>query len=152
SLMYSYASGATPGGEVVVGQSVSGGAYYAFRWSPHTGMVSLGDLPGGANLSYAYSISNDGNVIAGGAGDADGSDAVRWVGGAGPFLLAGVPSDIGTEAYAISADGSTIAGHASVQEQRQAFRWSAAGGYEPLGDLPGGAVDSSARGVSGNGS
>jgi probable HAF family extracellular repeat protein len=52
----------------------------------------------------------------------------------------------------ISDDGSVIVGHAGFDASRtEAFRWED-GEYQLLGDLPGGALNSRAMGVSGDGS
>jgi probable HAF family extracellular repeat protein len=60
-------------GDTVVGYSSTGAAaggiteleIEAFRWTEATGMVGLGDLPGGAYLNYARGVSGSGAVIVG---------------------------------------------------------------------------------------
>ena len=54
-------------------------------------------------------------------------------------------------AHAVSADGSTVVGVSESSSGREAFRWTAGGGMVGLGDLPGGAFNSDAQGVSGDG-
>ena len=48
---YSYVSGVSADGSVVVGYSTSANGREAFRWTEAEGMVGLGDLPGGASLA-----------------------------------------------------------------------------------------------------
>ncbi len=49
----SYASGVSADGSVVVGSSESTAMFTveAFRWTQSTGMVGLGDLPGGVSVA-----------------------------------------------------------------------------------------------------
>ena len=48
-------------GSAIVGASQSGNGREAFRWTPETGMVGLGDLPGGGFGSAA--LAADGRTI-----------------------------------------------------------------------------------------
>jgi probable HAF family extracellular repeat protein len=57
-----------------------------------------------------------------------------------------------SSAFAISSDGTTVVGESDSTNGLQAFRWTRAGGMQGLGDLPGGAFDSVANGVSPDGS
>ncbi len=50
----------------------------AFRWTSETGMVGLGDLPGGADKSSASAVSADGQVVVGSGASANGLEAFRW--------------------------------------------------------------------------
>src|SRR5215211_3799564 len=57
-------------GSVIVGGSDSFNvdgedSMEAFRWTRATGMIGLGDLPGGFFESEAYGVSGDGNVVVG---------------------------------------------------------------------------------------
>src|SRR5690606_5906849 len=52
--------------------------FIAFRWTQAEGRISLGDLPGGAILSYANAISNDGNTIVGRSHSEFGYEAFLW--------------------------------------------------------------------------
>jgi probable HAF family extracellular repeat protein len=49
----SFAIGVSADGSVVVGQGLSASGSEAFRWTSGTGMVGLGDLPGGLFFSSA---------------------------------------------------------------------------------------------------
>jgi probable HAF family extracellular repeat protein len=66
-------------GAVVVGQSdFSTNAPEAFRWTAPTGLVGLGDLPGGTFGSSAQAASRDGSVIVGYGNGPAGEEAFRW--------------------------------------------------------------------------
>jgi uncharacterized membrane protein len=96
----------------------------AFRWTEATGMVSLGDLPGGRVRSTAYDVSADGSVIVG-SGEilASGGESVPaafyWTADNGMLnlrdvLVAGGATGLDgwtlTEARGVSYDGLTIVG------------------------------------------
>ena len=57
--------GISANGAIVVGQSWVSDHYEAYRWSAETGMVSLGDLPGGLVDSMASAVSADGSIVVG---------------------------------------------------------------------------------------
>ena len=63
----------------------------AFRWTQATGMVGLGDAPGGGCCSDAYNISPEGSVIVGEAYSGSGILAMRWTQGTGIVLLGDLP-------------------------------------------------------------
>jgi probable HAF family extracellular repeat protein len=69
---FAEAYAANSNGMVIVGLSrslaSSNAGWEAFRWTQATGMVGLGDLPGGAVLSEAYAMTADGSVVVGKAG------------------------------------------------------------------------------------
>src|SRR5438874_13395780 len=75
---YSYATGVSVDGKVVVGASSSASGYQAFRWTATTGMVPLGDLPGGSFDSGANGVSGDGWIVVGGSSSSTGYQAFRW--------------------------------------------------------------------------
>jgi probable HAF family extracellular repeat protein len=148
----SRASDVSADGSVVVGQW---GAE-AFRWTQDTGVVGLGDLPGGAFRSFAKAVSGDGFVVAGigwrtrclRGGCTNIWPPVRWTGSAMQQVsMSVVPVFDRTLPLDISADGSVI-----VAGRFEAERWTLDGGVMPLGDLPGGAINSQAYGVSADGS
>jgi probable HAF family extracellular repeat protein len=76
---YSWASGISADGSVVVGSSDSASGREAFRWTRGGGMVGLGDLPGGLFGSTASGVSADGSVVVG-SSDIDSAfqHAFRW--------------------------------------------------------------------------
>jgi len=59
----------------------------------------------------------------------------------------------GSRAWGISDDGQVVAGDAGVNfwTSAHAMRWSSSGGFQDLGDLPGGADASEANGISSDG-
>ena len=71
-------------GSVVVGQGWTQGNQsslnyeQAFRWTASTGMVGLGELPGGIFYSEADGVSPDGSIVVGGSGTANGTEAFIW--------------------------------------------------------------------------
>lgn len=156
----SSALGVSADGSVVVGQGSSfigpnGNSGEAFRWSAETGMVSLGDLPGGSFYSFATDVSADGSVVVGGGSSASRGEAFRWSTQTGMIGLGELPSGNNSFANAISADGSVVVGTAAsgtTSGQNEAFRWSAQTGMVGLGDLPGSVFRSGASDVSANGS
>ena len=121
NIFDSVAFDASADGSIIVGGGFSASGQVAFRWTSSTGMVGLGDLPGGFVQSAAYSVSADGSVIVG-VGivgfESNNLRAALWnSSGAlqiGDFLTAnGVSSVAGwtlTVAYGVSADGRTIVG------------------------------------------
>src|SRR5688500_1400501 len=111
----SYAYGLSPGATVVVGESHVTGSSEAFRWTPATGMVGLGDLSGGSINSLAYAASSNGSVIVGRGTTAAGREAYRWTSGTGMVSLgdfAGGP----VESFAtdVNADGSVVVGRGAT--------------------------------------
>jgi uncharacterized membrane protein len=133
----------------------------------------LGDLPGGyfesiANAVSAESIANavsaDGRVVVGyGVSEASSPDieAFRWTADDGIEGLGSLPGApfLSSEATALSADGSVIVGWSATNRVEpgqqfplfEAFRWEH-GNMKGLRDLPGGDLNSTAYGVSADGS
>lgn len=145
---------ASADGSVVVGLARGASAFRGFRWTAATGMQSLFDLPGGLDVSVANSISADGQVTVGESNNATGGRAVRWIGNSPIPIDVGVPTGLGgfTEAKGVSGDGQVIVGVWGDGLENEAFRWTLAGGYELIGDLPGGPRDSVATATNGDGS
>ena len=143
----SYAKDVSADGTVVVGYSDSSPpagipppppgvpSTEAFRWTPTSGMVGLGTLPGAPILdSYAYAVSADGSVIVGTANNGvSGYELFRWT-TPGPIQGLGVLHATPT---AVSGDGSVIAGYTQNSGLVEAFCWSQAAGLEVLPRLPG---------------
>jgi probable HAF family extracellular repeat protein len=111
--------------------------------------IPLGKLRPTDELSDPLAVSADGTTVVGYSHTGALFEAVRWTFPSGIETMgAGQPS----LAYGVSSDGSVIVGGGLVGDHGDGFRWTAATGLERLGDLPGGAVGSSARDVSADGS
>ncbi|MEX2139860.1 MAG: hypothetical protein WD894_11400 [Pirellulales bacterium] len=98
--------------------------------------------PLGLTNSYALDVSNDGTVIGFTGNNVLSRQLFRWTPNETILLDASVPSAaaiVETDGAAISADGSTIVGtYRTSGDGFQAFRWTSPGGYQLLGDFPGG--------------
>lgn len=127
-------------GSVIVGyanEDPVDGSPHAARWV-NGAFEYLEDGVVDANASgHANDVSVDGSVIVGHVTD----NAVRWVNGIPTTIGAGV-------AWGVSGDGAVVVGSSPGGE---AFRWSD-GVLTPLGDLPGGHIQSVAFDVSDDGS
>jgi probable HAF family extracellular repeat protein len=142
---------------VIVGGGLVDGHGDGFRWTAATGLVRLGDLPGGAVGSSARDVSADGSVVVGSSNSEIGGESFRWTAASGMVGLGTLPGgDFGNYANGVSADGSVVIGNARMLPAPgfadQAFRWTEATGMVGLGDLPGGQIYSEALDVSADGS
>ncbi|CAG0952928.1 hypothetical protein PHYC_00299 [Phycisphaerales bacterium] len=155
----SYARGVSMDGRYVVGIGESAGGTEAWRYDSFTSTFEpLGVLPGGQYASYAYGVSADGAVVVGQSYGGPDQQAVYWD-EAGIHAMGFMPTPPGyapaSSAEAASNDGSVIVGWSRSMNSlngTEAFRWTAATGMVPLGDLAGGAFQSWAYDVSGDGS
>lgn len=125
----------------------------AFRWTESDGIVNLGTLPGGYEVSHAEAISADGSVIAGSdAVDEYTLEAFRWTESDGMTGLGTLAGMYESDAYDISADGTCIVGYCMSDESTEAFHWTASDGMIGLGHLTGGGPESIANATSDGGS
>jgi probable HAF family extracellular repeat protein len=148
-------------GKVVVGDSrsvASGSLGEAFRWTQTSGMVGLGDLPGGQFASQAFDVSANGSVVVGRSESGQFNfEAFRWTQATGMLGLGFIQGSLApinaSSAEAVSPDGSVVVGsnEAFGGVGRQAFRWTQATGMVGLGRLPGGTF-SEATDISADGS
>jgi len=107
------------GGEFVVGSSgPRSGAFRdeAFVWSESTGIVTLGDLPGGEHWSAGIAVAADGRTVVGfskdgsvGGGVYAGFSAVLWTPGLG---MRSVKTEL--ESYGIDLTGWYLTGATGV--------------------------------------
>lgn len=144
----SSARGVDADGSVVVGFSNLLNGSLAFRWSATTGMVALGDFPGGGDRARATAVSADGAVVVGHASStAQFEDPFRWTATTGMVSLGMLPNGLAAEARAVDADGDVIVGSGSFTTPvpGAALRWTPAGGLTQL--LP----DATASGVDADG-
>jgi probable HAF family extracellular repeat protein len=133
----SRAFGVSADGSVVVGKGNAGASFQiedlgvAYRWTSGEGMVPLGFLSGGSDLSAATAVSAEGSVVVGYSNSASGSEAFRWTAAAGMVglgYLNPVPRWNQSHANAVSADGSVVVGSSAGT----AFLWTAAGGMRSV--------------------
>ena len=125
----------------------------AFVWTPATGMIGMGDLPGGKFQSSATGVTADGRVIVGWSDSSNGWEAYRWTVETGMVGLGDLDGGIfRSGATNISADGLVIVGSSISHNGTEAFRWTAETGMVGLGDLDGSSFDSVATAVSADGS
>lgn len=114
------------------GTAISG---EAFRWTAGTGLVPLGDLPGGEYLSWALGVSGDGAVVVGSSQSDQGSEAFRWTEATGMVAL-GAPADVlSSGANAASRDGSIVVGQSNTDTGPEAFVWDQVHGMRSLQDV-----------------
>jgi len=111
------ANGISADGTFVAGTLFGAPGLGAFIWSERTGLVPLGDLPGGTEFAYANAVSINATVVGLGTSD-QGVEAFVW----DPILgmrnlreeLVGLGVDLTgwklTDATGISFDGLTIVG------------------------------------------
>jgi probable HAF family extracellular repeat protein len=123
----------------------------AFRWSPATGMVGLGFLPGGSQfLSTARAMSADGSVIVGWATDSSFANRpFRWTQATGMVDITG--GAFSGTARGVSGNGRYIVG--SDAAASRAYIWdstTAPGAITLLQPLPA-ATSSAAADVSNDG-
>jgi len=133
----SYANAVSADGKVVVGSSTNypANTSQAFRWTEATGMVGLGDLPGGIFGSAAKGVSADGSVVVGRGAPASWYQAFRWTeagGMVGLGYLAGgsYPESVAT---GVSADGSVVVGSSTSSPGSEPFLWNSTAGMVGLG-------------------
>ena len=154
-----FASAASDDGSVLAvmrqaaSQQAGGFTRFAgYRFSDATGLVPLGDLPGGIESSTASDVSSDGSVLIGQSFDAASVVAYRWTQATGMQSLGDLPGGpLASNALAMSGDGTVIVGHGNSAQGIEGWRWTAATGMVGLGDFPGGTVESSAESISRNG-
>ncbi len=114
---------------------------HAFVWSSDTGLVDIGDLPGGLVGGRANDINASGVVV--GDGQAvTGFRGFEWTAANGMTDLGDLPGGNDSSlAFAINAGGAVV-GTSRFQAGSSAFLWTDAGGLQDLNSL----VDDSAAG------
>lgn len=138
-------------GSTVVGEAANVPAL----WTDATGVVPLGDLPGGAENGSAFGVSLDGAVVVGSVGSAAGVEAFRWTADGGMVGLGDLPGSgpFASHALGVSGDGSVVVGVSSRSwPALRAFRWTEATGAVDLASVPGGDGISSAQAITPDGS
>ncbi len=153
---WSFGSGVSPDGNTLVGRSLSDsllGNLQGYRWTEAGGMVGLGFLPGGDNLSFAEDASTNATYITGHAQNGAGNlIAYRWDATSGMTLLGTLPGGDRSFGKAISDDGNAIAGNGSSSNGNEAWYWSATTNtMTAIGDFPGDPFYSVSEAISGDG-
>lgn len=141
-------------GSALAGWGTSSGRYEGYRWTPQTGLVSVGHLPGPGFTTEAFAISGDGLVVGGLSVGTKGPEAFRWTADTGIVGLGDLPGgDYWSAVQGASFDGSVLVGtsRSGAAHFLEAFRWTEADGMVPLGDLPGGNYFSQGLGISADG-
>lgn len=113
----------SPDGGTVVGRFDTAIGGEAFIWKASSGVVLLGDLPGGDLSSIAWGVSDGGTVVVGrghnGSAGFGGLEAFYWTASVGMRRLAEVLQERGAlgidgwhlvDAMGVSANGETIVG------------------------------------------
>jgi len=145
----SYAYAISDDGSTVVGASYTDpnsptAVIRAFRWTAATGMVAIGDLPGGNQQSEALGVSADGSVIAGSSSSTLSyshnsfyDEPFRWTASSGMKALGYLPGTNGRYGGAgpVSGNGLVIGGSSTGDNGTKPFLWSAATGMVDIDTL-----------------
>lgn len=111
----------------------------AFRWTSASGMVGLGDLPGGDYYSRSAGVSADGSTIVGISSSSTSWDgeAFRWTSVDGMVGLGDLPGGFNySRATAVSADGSKVVGESSGGNGSiEAILWTGNAGMQTLSSI-----------------
>ena len=135
----SNAVGVSANGVFVAGTSWSSAGLRSLRAGPERRVEEIGTLPG-SSTTWAWSISGNGDAVAGSAYfDSGESRAVRWTRGRGLEDLGAFPGSLyGGFATGVSFTGDQITGVCTTSEGAyHAFRWTPRG-LRDLGVAPGG--------------
>lgn len=111
------------------------GANKAFIWSLDGGVLRIGDLPGGADYSYAKGVNSLGQVV-GGSDTAAGNRAFIWDAVNGMRPLDELPGCDFSYATGINEAGQVV-GTSHSASGYSAFVWTPGEGAQDIGDLPG---------------
>jgi hypothetical protein len=124
-------------GSVGVGLGYNGCNFFAYKWTPGTGITDLGTV--GVNGARANDVSGDGTHVGGWDQATNGSRraAIWFPNGTEQLILENPATNpIGSgEVWGFSTDGTWASGVDSPSGQ--AFRWSAGTGVELIGSIPG---------------
>jgi probable HAF family extracellular repeat protein len=126
-------------GAVVVGVSETFDAILgeAFRWTDGSGMIGLGDLPGGDSMSHANAVSSTGTTVVGVSSSEFGTEAFRWTSGNGIEGLGDLAGGtVHSVAYDVSASGNLVVGAGTTEDANTtAFMWTPDFGMRSLADV-----------------
>jgi probable HAF family extracellular repeat protein len=139
---YSWANAISDDGTKIVGTGGGGSTPIseALLWQKGSGVLRLGDLPGGAGFypggqfSNAFDISGDGSVVVGSSESNLGIEAYRWTPDTGMVGLGFLDGQNISVALATNLDGSIIVGSGRTGLD-SAFVWDAQNGMRKISDL-----------------
>jgi probable HAF family extracellular repeat protein len=144
-------------GSTIVGWAYNGTNFIGLR-SVGGVNTALPDLPGAVNDSATGGVNGDGSIIAGrGVSPGFTYEACRWENGGAAIPMGDLPGGAAfSSVEQVSDDGMVFVGFANSGSQTgglwgEAARWVRGGPAQSLGDLPGGAHNGYAYGVSGDG-
>lgn len=143
---FSTATAINDAGQVTGMSRNAAGASHAFLWSAGSGMVDLGDLPGGDNFSAGLAINASGQVAGSslfGTG-LDSRHAFRWTAEGGIADLGAKPGNsYYSEGLGINAAG-TVVGWTGTYTSTTAFHRSTSGAMTLLGKPSGSSTQANA--------
>ncbi len=123
-------------GTAIAGLQIDAGVTQAFTINGSSGVILLGDFPGGNTLSAAFGISGNGQVVVGFGSTAAGFEAFRWTQASGLVSLGDFPVGLtASSAFGASRDGSIIIGSGETSSGAAAFLWTTARGLENLNNV-----------------
>lgn len=133
---YTNAYAVSEDGKTIVGVSGHGlGAQselQAMMWGP-SGILGLGDLPGGSIWTEALAVNSNGTAVAGYGSALYGGEAFRWTAATGMVGLGDLPGgSYNSKALAISGDGGTVVGYGTTAAGKEAFVWDDVHGMRTL--------------------
>jgi probable HAF family extracellular repeat protein len=122
----------------------------AFRWSPATGLLDLGSLPGGSSTS-ATGINDAGQVVGSAqVGTLGPSHAFRYTDGAGMVDLGTLPGHTNSLAGGINNAGQVTGSSTAPPPPGLPFRYTDGAGMQSLG-LPPGATSAGGTAINSSG-
>jgi uncharacterized membrane protein len=110
------------------------GNYHLARWTRAGGLVTLADLPEGANSWTVQAVTADASTVVGTGDSSAGPLPFRWNAASGLQDLGTLPSNAtGARPLQISSDGSVIAGFTTgPTRDLEVFRWTQADALQTI--------------------
>jgi len=134
----------------VAGTSARDDHKEGFFWSPETGMIGVGDLPGGGEFSVGYALNDCDRVVGysgADAGEGSTQEAFLWDAESGIRGLGDLPGGyFNSVAYDVN-DLTQVVGWSESYNGVEAFLWYPDEGMIGLGFLPGGIGYSSGHAI-----
>ena len=111
---WSRASAVSGNGTTVVGSSRGVHGEEAVRWTAGSGLVSLGELPGGSRFSSAAGVSYNGATVVGISNASSVEEPFRWTPDAGMVGFGHLENSQQARVVGVSDDGTLMAGWSSL--------------------------------------